>query len=278
MALAFIARSILRTACLEEMALEVAGATGMLLGLGAAPAALLARSVHSLRPRHGLGLACRGLGLSNLTAAAVSAAGLLYAWHHGDLRNGVPLTITLAITLVVGLWLSAGRDSAPGPTPPSSSRWPWVLLAVGTSTFVVLAGAAFWDANRKVPVPPFDVEVQLTDRAQQSLDAAGETIIVAVYFDGDGTRKRGEDTAPFRDVFLGSHEVELLHPGRVHVTDAKISKEAVGRLSDPNYHFFINVYSGRRVFKDNVLDGGYADGRASDLNPAKPIVVRCRPL
>src|SRR6266545_2727589 len=35
--------------------------------------------------------------------------------------------------------------------------------------------------------------------------------------------------------------------------------------------FFINVYSGRRVFKDNVLDGGYADGRASDLNPAKPI-------
>lgn len=64
----------------------------------------------------------------------------------------------------------------------------------------------------------------------------------------------------------------------MRVTDAKISKEAVGRLSDPNYHFFINVISGRRVFKDNVLDGGYADGRASDLNPAKPIVVRCGPL
>jgi hypothetical protein len=269
----FIVWSILHIACLEELALDVADSAGLLLGLGAMPTALLARALQGLRPRRGLALACKGLGWANIAAAGTSAAGLLYAWHDGDLRAAVPLSVTVVMTIMLGVWLTGGTGSAPGAPPPTNRRrWAWI---VGSCALLMLAGIAFWVAERKVSVPPFDVEVQLTEQARKKLDAAGETIIVAIDFDGDGRRRPGEHTAPFRAVFLGSHEVELRHAGRVRIGDARISREAIGRLSDPNYHFFINVYSGRRVFKDNVLNGGYADGRASDLNPAKPVVVRC---
>jgi hypothetical protein len=127
----------------------------------------------------------------------------------------------------------------------------------------------------KVPVPPFEVKVTLSELARQRLEAAGETIKVVIYFDGDGTSKPGEVTAPFRPVYLGKHEVELQQPGTVRINDAKISEEAVGRLSDANYHFTINTVSGRRVFKDNVLSNGAVLGRASDLRAGKPIVVAC---
>jgi hypothetical protein len=276
MASIFTARSIAHTACLEEMALDVADSAGLLLGLGAVPTALLVRAIQGLRPRHGLALACKGVGWANIAAAGTSAAGLLYAWHDGDLRAAVPLSVTLAVTIALGVWLAGGPGSAPGNNPPSDRRrWFWNM---GTCALLVLAGIAFWVANANISVPPFDVEVQLTEQARQKLETAGETIIVAIYFDGDGRSRPGEHSAPFRDVFLGSHKVELRHVGKVRITDARISKDAFGRLSDPNYHFFINVYSGRRVFKDNVLNGGYAAGRASDLDPAKPVVVRCRPL
>ncbi|HSM93529.1 MAG TPA: hypothetical protein VLT47_11645 [Anaeromyxobacteraceae bacterium] len=274
----FAVRSVLRASCLEELVLDVAGATGMLFGLGATLTALLARAVQGLRPRQGLALACKGLGWANLVAAGAAAANLLYAWNDGDLRDGLPLSISFGVTLTLALWLARERSTPMPPASADRSKWRWLLLVAGAILFVSYAGAAFWSANRDVSVPPFDVEVQLTDAASQKLEAAGETIKVAIYFDGDGRRRRGEETAPFRDVFLGSHEVELHQQGRIRITDARISKEAIGRLSDPNYHFFINVVSGRRAFKDNVLGGGYADGRMTDLNPAQPIVVRCRAL
>ncbi len=124
-------------------------------------------------------------------------------------------------------------------------------------------------------VPEFAIHISLTEAATEKLHSAGETIRGAIYFDGDGTPLPDVKTAPHRDVVLGSYEFELHQAGEVRVSDAVISQEAYGRLSDTNYHFFVNVYSGRRAFQNNVLDGGYADGRLSDLDPEKPIEIKC---
>ena len=126
-----------------------------------------------------------------------------------------------------------------------------------------------------IPVPEFTIRVTLSEAAAQKLSDAGETIRGAVYFDGDGTPLPNVKTAPHRDVILGNYEFELIEPGDLRVSDAVISQEAYGRLSDTNYHFFINVYSGRRAFRNNVLNGGYADGCLSDLEPEKPIKIEC---
>jgi hypothetical protein len=137
--------------------------------------------------------------------------------------------------------------------------------------FVVAVATAESDM---IPVPPFQIRIILSDDAAQKLNESGETIKGAVYFDGDGTPKEGEETAPFRAVFLGSYNFELKKPGLENVSEAKISNEAFARLSDRNYHYTINVFSGRHVFKNNILRDGVAVGRIGDATKS-PIEVRC---
>ena len=126
-----------------------------------------------------------------------------------------------------------------------------------------------------MPVPEFTIRVSLSETAAQKLSDAGETICGAVYFDGDGTPLPNVKTDPHRDVILGSYEFELREPGRLHISDAAISQEAYGRLSDTNYHFFINVYSCRRAFRNNVLNGSSVDGRLRELESKKTIEIKC---
>ena len=111
-----------------------------------------------------------------------------------------------------------------------------------------------------VAVPEFTIRIALTEAAARGLSEAGETIRGSVFFDGDGTPLPNVKTAPMRDVFLGSYRFELEKPGELRIADAVISEEAFSRLSDTNYHFFVNVYSGRRVFPNNVLRGGLCEG------------------
>lgn len=139
---------------------------------------------------------------------------------------------------------------------------------------VLLALPAILGCTAQMPVPAFDLEVTLSAQAREKFGATGDAIKVIIYFDGDGVSRPGENTAPFRAVYLGKHEVELRPPSRIRISDAKISKEAVGRLSDTNYYFTVNVVSGRRALKDGVLDC-VTLGRASDLSTTSPVVVRC---
>ena len=124
-------------------------------------------------------------------------------------------------------------------------------------------------------VPPFTMRIVLSEEANKKLANAGETISGTIYFDGDGMPFPEESNAPMRDVFLGKHEFELRESGELVVSDASISDEAYNHLSDKNYHYTINVVSGRRVFPNNVLAGGYAAGRLRDLDPKRPIEIKC---
>jgi hypothetical protein len=126
----------------------------------------------------------------------------------------------------------------------------------------------------KIPVPSFQIRVTFSDAAAKKLRDAGESIKGVVIFDGDGKSKPGEDTGGGRAVALGDYWFERTGAGFVSVTNAAISDEAFKRLSDTNYYYTINIFSGRRVFKDNILDGGYAVGQISDAVKA-PIEIKC---
>ena len=58
-------------------------------------------------------------------------------------------------------------------------------------------------ANKEIKVPSFRIAVELSPEAQKNIKERGETIIVAAYFDGDGSSLPGEHNEPFRDVYLG---------------------------------------------------------------------------
>jgi hypothetical protein len=140
--------------------------------------------------------------------------------------------------------------------------------------FALLAQQAA-SADESVPVPEFTLEISLTKDASNKLAQAGESMSGTVYFDGDGPPLPGIKTAPFRDVFLGQQDFELEDAGLLTIKNASISKEAFLRLDDQNYHYFVNVYSGRRVFAENILTCSYADGRLDDLKARERIEIHC---
>jgi|GEM_PF-2492649 len=152
---------------------------------------------------------------------------------------------------------------------------------------VVCSVACLWACHKEVTtydppekgpqlaVPSFLIHVTLSDAAAKKLHDAHEMINGAVWFDGDGYSRPGEYTAPMRPVVLGGrYEFELDQPGVVSVDHATVSEEAFKRLTDTDYYYTINVYSGRRAFKDNVLDCGDAGGRISEATK-KPIQITC---
>lgn len=132
-----------------------------------------------------------------------------------------------------------------------------------------------YSADERIPVPEFVLEISLTDEAEKKLEQAGESIKGTIYFDGDGSALPDIKTAPFRDVFLGQHGFELEKARTLTVKNARISREAFSRLNDSNYHYFVNLYSGRRVFARNILSGCYAYGRVDELQAGKQIEIRC---
>jgi hypothetical protein len=130
------------------------------------------------------------------------------------------------------------------------------------------------DKGPQLSVPAFQISITLSEAAAQKLRDAHETIKGAVYFDGNGHSRPGEYTAPSRPVVLGSYDFEIDQPGVVSVDHATISEEAFKRLTDTDYYYTVNVYSGRRTFKDNVLDGGHAGGHISEATK-KRIEINC---
>lgn len=134
------------------------------------------------------------------------------------------------------------------------------------------------ESGGQLAVPAFSITITLDDEARAKLADAKETIKGAICFDGDGTPLPGVKAAPHRDVFLGTYEFEMNESGTILIENATISAEAYSRLSDKDFHFEINVVSGRRSFENNVLDGGYAQGRLRELVPGRPIKISCTPL
>ena len=129
--------------------------------------------------------------------------------------------------------------------------------------------------DAQIKVPAFTVRITLDPQAAVKLADAGETIAANLIFDGEGTPQKGAKTAPHRAIILGRYAFELQAPGAFVVEDATLSPEAYSRLSDKNYHFTINVFSGRRHFGNNVLAGGYAQGRLADIQAGEIIEISC---
>ena len=162
----------------------------------------------------------------------------------------------------------------------------FILVRSMTRLVAIVFLAAFGSACQKqgnfyppekgpqLPVPRFQIRITLSEAAAKKLRDAHESIKGWVAFDGDGHSRPGEYTAPMRSVVLGFYEFEIDRPGVVSVDHATVSEEAFKRLTDTDYYYTINVSSGRHAFKDNVLDGGYAEGHINEATK-NPITISC---
>jgi hypothetical protein len=123
----------------------------------------------------------------------------------------------------------------------------------------------------------FSVNVQLSEAANRKLIDNKETIIVAGDFTGhpkQGAEARYLDIKS-GDVVLGDVKQEI-RPGETAIFEhLDLKPDALARIDSQEPHVLIDVYSGRKSAKDNLLycddyDGGFESIRG------RTIVIRCQ--
>ena len=112
--------------------------------------------------------------------------------------------------------------------------------------------------SSQTPVHGFKVNVSYSERAKKKLLDSKETVIAIAYF--TGTPKAG---TPFRQykqyasrpgpMGLGENEVEVLPGEAATFQDLKLKQGALPLLDSQGPQLLINVVSGRKSSKDNLL-------------------------
>ena len=124
-----------------------------------------------------------------------------------------------------------------------------------------------------VIIPSFEIEVSLSKKANEKLKTDKETIIVAAYFSGlpkDTTSKEYLKTGEFN---ITSSERELTDGRIAKFEGIKFSRALYDSLADKNIELLINIYSGRRSTKDNLLDCDIFYDKMSNIK-GKKITVK----
>jgi hypothetical protein len=149
-----------------------------------------------------------------------------------------------------------------------------IALFFLTSFIFVKADKILDEWDQSVTVPEFSLKIILSAQAEEKLRSLGESITAAAIFDGDGESYPGIDNAPFRDVYLGRAEKEVDKNNIVEFKDVKVSAKGTKHLTDKNYYVTINVYSARKVLKNNILNCGVPEDRIQNIK-GKTLDVGC---
>jgi len=123
----------------------------------------------------------------------------------------------------------------------------------------------------------FSVNVQLSERAKKQLTEGKETIIVAASFTGhpkEGTEAKYLDIKS-REVNLGDVQQEIW-PGQTAVfNQLNLDPDAVSRIDLQGPHILVDVFSGRKSSKDNLLSCEDFDEQF-ELLRGRTILIHCR--
>jgi hypothetical protein len=120
-----------------------------------------------------------------------------------------------------------------------------------------------------VLIPPFEIDVSLSTKAEQKLKKDKETIIVKAYFSGIPKDTTIEEYKKTGSLSLASAEKELFAGRTAGFAGIKFSKALYDSLGDKNITLLINIYSGRRASKDNLLNCDILEDKMSNLKGRK---------
>ena len=110
-------------------------------------------------------------------------------------------------------------------------------------------------AGDSLVIPPFEIEVSLSQKANERLKKGKESIIVWAYFFGKPKDTTLKEYLKSGGISLASTQIELTGDERVaKIENVKFSKSLYDSLADKDIQVLINVYSGRRSSPDNLLD------------------------
>ena len=169
--------------------------------------------------------------------------------------------LLLTLLIVTGL-ISC---DAPKPANPGSDK---DSLAATDS-----AGKTSMDSTRQiysfegdsVVVAPFQITIEFSEKAKKKIVDGKETIIVAVFLDGtpkDSATAHFEDDGSF---YVGDIQKEISYDQVLRITDLKFSKKIYDQLGDKDANLTVNIYTGRKSSRNNLITGDLLAGKVSEI-------------
>jgi hypothetical protein len=150
------------------------------------------------------------------------------------------------------------------------------LLCIGHQTGLAGEQQQAQSALGAPDFPGFSVSVTLSDKARKTLTDRKETIIVAAYFTGSpkpGTpRKYISDMG---EIGLGETDVEIRLGEIAKFGTVNLKKDALNQVDKSGPQILINVFSGRKSSKDNLLDCGIYEDALGPIQ-GKTVPIACK--
>jgi hypothetical protein len=117
-----------------------------------------------------------------------------------------------------------------------------------------------------VVIFPFEIEVSNSAKAEKTLTGKKETLIVSAHFWGEPTdpkeKAKGEDGM----VVFVNKDIELTGNERVaRFEGLTFNKALLSKVTDKDIFLNVNVFSGRKSSKDNLLTCGILDTKVSQV-------------
>ncbi|AQW91578.1 hypothetical protein CMU59_02575 [Elizabethkingia anophelis] len=127
--------------------------------------------------------------------------------------------------------------------------------------------------NDKVVIPNFKIVVNLSDAAVKKLQSGKESIIASLFFYGNTADEKTLPPAIKKEIGpnglkLGDFKIEdkdVHQSNEIEVKNISIPKKLYDFIVDKKIFLNINVFSGRRAFKDNLLDMEFFDSELNEI-------------
>jgi len=124
-----------------------------------------------------------------------------------------------------------------------------------------------------VIIPNFKIEVNLSDKAVKSLQKNKESIIASLFFYGDASDENSlpedikKELGPngLKLLVYDMEKIDINQSNEFEITNLSFPKKLYDALSSKEIYVNINVFSGRRTFKDNILDMEFYDSKLNEI-------------
>ncbi|OPB91366.1 hypothetical protein [Elizabethkingia ursingii] len=147
------------------------------------------------------------------------------------------------------------------------------ILTDASSVKPVKPADTFKVENDKVVIPNFKIVVNLSDAAVKKLQSRKESIIASLFFYGNIADEKTlppdikKEIGP-NGVKLGDFNIEdkdVHQSNEIEVKNISVPKKLYDFIIDKKIFLNINIFSGRRAFKDNVLDMEFFDSELNEI-------------
>jgi hypothetical protein len=114
-------------------------------------------------------------------------------------------------------------------------------------------------------LPPFEIAVALSPKAEAKLAADRETVIVSASFSGARSQENLDNFDIMEALEAQGLDVELRQERVAKFAGLKIAKTLYDSLGEKDLMVLVNVYSGRRSSENNLLSCGIVQDRLAKL-------------